>query len=327
MKPKILLIGKGGQIGSELARLLPCLGDVTALDRSELDLSRNAEIRLAIRGICPQLIVNTAAYTAVDQAEGDERIARTINSEAPGIMAEEANRIGASLVHFSTDYIFDGVKNSPYEEDDPPNPLNVYGKTKLAGEQAIRDSGVSHLIFRTGWVYATQGRNFLLTILRLATQHDQLRVVHDQLGAPTRNVEIAETITSILSDIADEHGGIFRISKVSGTYHMTAAGVATWYDFAAAILEEAYGASQELPWITKALGHVPLRTTHLVPITTKEYPTTARRPAYSVLSNAKLLKTFGTKLSDWHVQLQRAFESEARAERVVPSCDYLNVRR
>lgn len=314
MKPKILLIGKGGQIGSELAILLPRLGEVTSLGRSQLDLSRALEIRRTIGRIRPQLIVNTAAYTVVDQAEGDERTAQAINSEAPGILAEEASKIGASLVHFSTDYIFDGAKNSPYEEGDPPNPLSIYGKTKLVGEQAIKNSGVSHLIFRTGWVYATQGRNFLLTILKLATQHDQLRVIRDQFGAPTRNVEIAETITKILGDIADKPRGIFRVPEVSGTYHITAAGVTTWYDFAAAILEEVYGGTKELPWITKALGHAPLRTNHVIPIATREYPTAARRPAYSVLSNSKLLKTFGSTLPDWRLQLHRAFTNRSRKD-------------
>jgi dTDP-4-dehydrorhamnose reductase len=307
MKPTILLIGKGGQVGSELALLLPRVGELVAFDRAQLDLLKGDEIRQAIRQIRPQLIVNAAAYTAVDQAEKEENIARAINSEAPEIMAEEGKKIGASLIHYSTDYIFDGTKNSPYLEDDVPNPLSVYGRTKLAGEQAIRSSGVSHLIFRTAWVYATRGRNFLLTVLRLATQRDELRIVRDQFGAPTRNVEIAASTTGILAQIAEHSKGFIDFSGVGGTYHMTAAGVTTWYDFAVAVLKEASPEPQPLPWLTCALGGQPLRKSRVIPITTEKYPTPARRPAYSVLSNSLLAKTFRVQLPDWRVQLHRAF--------------------
>src|ERR1700690_3246414 len=177
MKRPILLIGKGGQVGSELAGLLPRLGEVIALGREELDLAKPDEIRETIRRVQPRLIVNAAAYTAVDQAEKEPSLAQAINSDAPEVMAEEGKKIGARLVHYSTDYVFDGTKNAPYLEDDSPNPRSVYGRTKLAGEQAIRSSGVSHLIFRPAWVYATQGRNFLFTILRLATQRDEVPIV------------------------------------------------------------------------------------------------------------------------------------------------------
>ena len=238
MKPAILLIGTNGQVGQELNRMLPRIGEVTALDRQRLDLAQPAEIRRAIRTFHPAFIVNAAAHTAVDKAESEESIARAINAEAPSVMAEESKKIGASLIHFSTDYVFDGSKTTPYDEDDPTNPQNVYGKTKLEGEQAIQASGATHLIFRTSWVYATQGRNFLLTILRLATQREELRIVRDQIGAPTLNTEIAHATTSILAQICDTEGGPFSLADVSGIYHMTAGGVTSWFDFTNAILEE-----------------------------------------------------------------------------------------
>ncbi len=203
MNHKILLTGKNGQLGDDLRHVLSRLGDVVATDRQQFDLSRPDEIRKKIRELQPTLIVNAAAYTAVDQAEKDEAAARAINSQAPAIMAEEAKKIGAALVHYSTDYVFDGSKNSPYDEDDPPNPISVYGATKLAGEQAIRDSGVDHLIFRTAWVYSTRGKNFLLTILRLATQREELRIVRDQIGAPTWSREIAGATVKTLEQICN----------------------------------------------------------------------------------------------------------------------------
>src|SRR6202046_4163246 len=181
MKPKILLTGKNGQVGEELERLLPEVGEVVALGRQELDLSNPDGIPRTIRAVRPNLIVNAAAYTAVDQAEKEETAASEINSAAPAIMAEEAKKVGASLVHYSTDYVFDGLKGNPYVEDDPTGPISVYGTTKLVGEQAIRASGVPHLIFRTSWVYATRGRNFLLTILRLARSRGELKIVYDAI--------------------------------------------------------------------------------------------------------------------------------------------------
>src|SRR5437879_395450 len=191
MKPVILLTGKNGQVGAELLRLLPQVGEVVARSHDQLDLSNHADIRRTIRDVRPQLIVNAAAYTAVDQAETDEAMAHAVNAEAPGLMAEEAKKIDAALIHYSTDYVFDGTKKTPYDEIDSVNPINVYGKTKFAGEQAIRGSSVLHLIFRTSWVYATRGRNFLLTILRLATEREELRIVSDQVGAPTCALEVA----------------------------------------------------------------------------------------------------------------------------------------
>jgi dTDP-4-dehydrorhamnose reductase len=307
MKPKILLTGKNGQLGDDLQQILPRLGEVIATDRAQCDLSRPADIRNLIREVHPDLIVNAAAYTAVDQAEGDEALARAINSEAPAVMAEEAKKIGAALVHYSTDYVFDGAKNSPYAENDLPNPISVYGRTKLAGEQAVRDSGAYHLIFRTEWVYSTRGKNFLLTILRLATQREELRIVRDQVGAPTWSREIAGATVKALLQICDRKDETAAWSERSGTYHMTAAGEATWYEFTQAILQEAAQSSNSAAWFQAATKGKDLLTRRVVPITTAEYPAPARRPAYSVLLNSKLDRVFGIQLPDWREQLHKAF--------------------
>jgi dTDP-4-dehydrorhamnose reductase len=307
MKPAILLIGTNGQVGRELHRMLPRIGDVTALDRQRLDLTNTEEIRRAIRTFRPAYIVNAAAYTAVDKAESEETIARAINADAPAVMAGEAKKIRASFIHFSTDYVFDGTKTLPYDEDDPANPQNVYGKTKLEGERAIQASGATHLIFRTSWVYATEGRNFLLTILRLATQREELRIVRDQIGAPTLNSEIARATTSILAQISDTEGGPFSLADVSGIYHMTAGGETTWFDFTNAILEEAANAPSSGPWFAAATNSLPLITRCVIPITANEYPTPARRPVYSVLSNARLNRAFSLQLPDWRKQLHSVF--------------------
>ena len=306
MTPKILLTGKNGQVGHDLQRFLPRLGEVVALDRQQLDLSRFDEIRRVIREIRPALIVNAAAYTAVDLAEKEHSLAQAINAEAPAIMAEEARRIGAALVHYSTDYVFDGIKNSPYEEADPTEPTNVYGKTKLAGEQAIRDSGAHHLIFRTAWVYSTRGKNFLLTILRLATEREELRIVNDQIGAPTWSREIASATAEVLQKFFDRTGNVSAWAELGGTYHMTAGGETSWFEFAKAILEEAKKqATSPASWLAEATHRKPLLSRVVTPITTAEYPTPARRPAYSVLSNLHTVRTFGIELADWRTQLHR----------------------
>lgn len=310
MKRKILLTGKTGQVGSELLHLLPRLGDVIAFDRQQLDLVKPDQIRSVIREVRPGLIVNAAAYTAVDRAEKEEALARSINSDAVALMAEEAKKIGASLIHYSTDYVFDGLKNSPYEEADSANPTSVYGKTKLAGEQAIRDSGVPYLIFRTAWVYSTSGRNFLLTILRFASQREELRIVHDQVGAPTWCREIATATTNLLASLVARSDQASRLEDFSGTYHMTAGGVASWYDFARAILDDASKVSPMPPWFAAATNDRPLLARRIIPITTAEYPTPARRPAYSVLSNSLLTKTFGIRLPEWRASLADAFQVE-----------------
>jgi dTDP-4-dehydrorhamnose reductase len=316
MKPVILLTGKNGQVGGELLRLLPQVGELVAVDRSQMDLSRPDSIRRTIQEVRPQLIVNAAAYTAVDQAETDEASAQIINAEAPGLMAEEAKKIGAALVHYSTDYVFDGSKKTPYDESDPTNPINVYGKTKLAGEEAIRGMGIPHLIFRTAWVYGTRGKNFMLTILRLAAESEELKIVHDQIGAPTCSREIAEATMKVLSHVFEERNGAPSFSRVSGTYHMTAAGETTWYDFANSILEEAACDTKGISWFDAATRGRPLITRRVIPITTAEYPTPASRPLYSVLSNSRLLRTFGLALPEWRMQLQQCFSTEGKTSQV-----------
>lgn len=311
MTRRILLTGKNGQVGYDLHNLLPRLGEVVALDRQQLDLSQPDEIRRVIREIRPNLIVNAAAYTAVDQAEKEESLADAINAYAPAILAEEAKRIGAAVVHYSTDYVFDGTKNSPYEESDRTNPLNAYGRTKLAGEQAIRVSGAQHLIFRTAWVYSTRGKNFLLAILRLATQRDELRIVNDQFGAPTWSREIASATLQVLQRILDPKEKSSAWAELSGTYHMTAAGETNWFEFAKAILDEVETEAGAPPsWFAAATGGKPLLKRKMVPIATLDYPTPARRPSYSVLSNTRLAQLFGIKLSDWRAQLHRACTDE-----------------
>jgi dTDP-4-dehydrorhamnose reductase len=242
----------------------------------------------------------------VDKAESEQDLARAINATAPGVMAEEGKKIGACLVHYSTDYVFDGAKTTPYEESDPTNPQNVYGKTKLEGERAIRESGVQHLIFRTEWVYGAEGKNFLLTILRLATQREELRIVCDQAGAPTWSREIARATTEILSRIFGPENSSLAPAEVSGLYHMTAAGQTTWYDFAKAILEEAQTIDPRMPWFAAATNALPLIARRVVPIPAVEYPTPARRPAYSVLSNERMSRTFSVRMPDWRTQLHCA---------------------
>jgi dTDP-4-dehydrorhamnose reductase len=318
MKPRILLTGKNGQIGSELLRLLRGIGEVVAPDRHELDLVNSENIRKVLQRVRPQLIVNAAAYTKVDAAETDEANAYAINANAPAVLAEEAKKLGAALVHYSTDYVFDGSKAAPYEETDPASPISVYGKTKLAGEQAIRSTGLAHLIFRTAWVYATRGRNFLLTILRLATEKEELRIVRDQIGAPTWSREIAAATTKILVQVIERSGGTSAFSEVSGTYHLTAAGETTWYEFARAIIEEASHTPQSIPWFAAATGGRPLATRRIIPITTQQYATAAARPAYSVLSNSLLKQTFGVQMQDWRTQLRLVFAVE-RTGRQKPS--------
>jgi dTDP-4-dehydrorhamnose reductase len=228
-------------------------------------------------------------------------------------MAKEAKKIGAALVHYSTDYVFDGSKKTPYDEADSANPINVYGKTKFAGEQAIRRSGVPHLIFRTAWVYAKRGRNFLLTILRLATEREELRIVSDQLGAPTCASDVAAATNQILAGICERNNGRFVFPEVSGTYNMSAAGQTTWYDFAKTILEKAGATSHDLVWLAAATRGRPLIARRVIPISTEEFRSPTTRPAYSVLSNSRLIQTFGAALPDWHAQLQRCFVSDSTA--------------
>ena len=301
MKPRILLIGSTGQVGHELAGILPRVGEVVVADRAALDLTRAADVARVIHDAHPQIIVNAAAYTAVDLAEKEPEKARAINTEAPAAMAAAAAELNALLVHYSTDYVFDGSKDSPYAEDDPTNPLNVYGRTKLDGENAIRDSGCRHLILRTAWVYATRGKNFLLTILRLASQREELRIVSDQLGAPTWAHEIARATSSMLERHAVAAAGD---DPPTGTFHVTAGGTTNWHAFATAILDEA-----AKPWLSAALGGGSIVTKRITPITTADYPTPAQRPAYSVLSNERLTHSYRLQLPEWRDQLKAALAS------------------
>jgi dTDP-4-dehydrorhamnose reductase len=305
MSYRILLTGKKGQVGAELSNMLQRLGELSAFDRDSLDLTKPAQIREAIDQIRPHVIVNAAAYTAVDQAEKEAGLAHAINSDAPAIMAEEAKKHGALFVHYSTDYVFDGGKNSAYVEDDLTNPISVYGQSKLAGEEAVRQTGAAHLIFRTAWVYGTRGRNFLLTILRLAVQREELRIVNDQFGAPTWSREIAAATIAVLGKVLQQKTN--DVWPTRQTFHMTAGGVTTWHEFATSILEESQGAVQDMPWFVQVTSGQPLITRRVNPISTSEYPTPARRPAYSVLSNSRLEKEFGVRLPEWRRQLHSAF--------------------
>lgn len=308
---KILLMGKTGQVGRELAGLLGRVGHVTALDRQQLDLTKPDEIRRAVRSMRPDVIVNAGAYTAVDRAESEEAVARGVNAVAPGVLAEEAKRLGALLVHYSTDYVFDGTKGKPYEEDDPTNPLSAYGRTKLEGEKAIQQVGPAYLIFRTAWVYAKEGRNFLLTILRMATEKEELTIVRDQIGAPTSSREIAAATVKVLEQIRRPAAGARQWPEIKGVYHMTAGGETNWYEFAKSIVELAASQSQPEAWLVAATRSRPLKTRRIAPITTEEYPTPARRPLFSVLSNNRLNQEFGVKLQDWKVQLRSTFRNLA----------------
>ena len=287
---RILLTGRNGQVGWELERALAPLGEVIALDRARLDLSDAAAIRHVARETEPAVIVNAAGYTAVDRAESEPALAASINSVAPGILAEEARWCGALLVHYSTDYVFDGEKGAPYREEDAPHPLSVYGRTKLEGERAIQASGCRHLILRTGWVYASRGSNFLLTALRLVRERKELSIVGDQTGSPTAARDIAVATAAILA----------RGAAPTGIYHLSAAGEASWYDFAREIL--ARTGQKEMP---------------LRRITTAEYPAAAQRPRYSVLSNEKIRRAAGISLPDWRQSLADVCRSLA-ADQVRP---------
>jgi dTDP-4-dehydrorhamnose reductase len=281
---KILLTGRNGQLGWELARTLAPLGKVVAFDRNSLDLADAAAIARTVRAVQPRLIVNAAAYTAVDGAQTEQAAAHAINAAAPEILAREAHALGAAMIHYSTDYVFDGNKTGAYVETDLTNPLSAYGQSKLAGEQAVAASGVPHLILRTSWVYAARGRNFLLTMLKLARDKPELRVVADQFGAPTWARMIAEASAQIIARCGNSAEAIVgNIAQHGGIYHLTAAGRVSWQGFAEAIVREA--------------GlQTPVRA-----ITAAEYPSQAPRPANSVLSSAALAARFGISLPRWEV--------------------------
>lgn len=273
---RILLTGKTGQVGYELHRSLQGLGEIIALDRSQMDLANLDQVRAVIRALRPTLIVNPAAYTAVDRAESEPALAMRINADAPAVMAQEARKIGAALIHFSTDYVFDGTKTTAYVEADPTCPINVYGRSKLAGEHAIEAAGIPHLIFRTSWVYGKIGKNFLLTVLRLAQEHDELRIVSDQHGAPTWSRTIADSTAHVVAQLGATTQGNERWREVSGLYHLTAQGSTSWHGFAQAILAQA------------SLGGKVTVTA----IAADAYALAARRPKNSVLSSARFIATF-----------------------------------
>ena len=289
---KILLLGHTGQVGWELGRSLGALGELIAPDRHMVDLERPSSLRQAIRDVRPDVVVNAAAYTAVDKAESEAARARCINVDAVQIMAEEAHRVGAWLVHYSTDYVFDGKKETPYLEDDPVNPLSVYGTTKMHGEQAIRSHHDRHLILRMCWVYSATGANFMKTILRLAQERQELRIVSDQYGAPTSAELIADVTALVLYRI---HNGAHDDVSLAGTYHVAAAGETTWYDFARYVV------------VLAAENGVALKTTvdRIQPIATHEYPLPAARPKNSRLDTSRLTIRFGLQLPDWRYQVAR----------------------
>lgn len=282
---KILLTGCAGQLGRELKRSLACLGELTACDRRTLDLADADQLHRLLRATRPGVIVNAAAYTAVDQAETDTATAHAINGLAPGILAEEAKRLGAMLIHYSSDYVFDGVKPAPYAESDPASPLSAYGNSKLAGEQAIAACGARHLILRTSWVYGLHGANFMKTMLRLGRRAgetgEELRVIGDQVGAPTWTRHLADVTAAVLA----------RQDGAEGLYHLTAGGETSWHGYAEAIFAEAQAAGlmDGLPRVRR--------------ITSADYPLPAKRPANSRLDCAKFRRDFNLTLPDWRTGL------------------------
>ena len=284
---RILITGKTGQVGYELERSLQGLGEIIALDRSQMDLADLDQVRDVIRRIKPTLIVNPAAYTAVDKAESEPELALRINGEAPGVIAEEAKKLGAAMIHYSTDYVFDGSKDGPYVETDPTCPINVYGSSKLAGEQAIQAAGIPHLILRTSWVYSTHGKNFLLTMLRLAKEREELSIVSDQFGAPTWSRTIADTTAHIVAQGLAAQDQVAWWNERSGLYHLTAQGRTSWFGFTEAIMAH--------PSITKK--------PKLKTILAQDYPVPAKRPINSVLSSQRLMDTF-CSLPQWQEALK-----------------------
>ncbi len=291
---KILLFGRTGQVGWELRHKLACLGQVTALEYPEMDFSKPGSICAAVRAAEPTVIVNAAAYTAVDKAESDPELATAINATAPGVIAEEAKRLGSLLVHYSTDYVFDGTKPCPYVETDAPNPINIYGKTKLAGDQAIQSVGGDFLILRTSWVYGARGGNFLLTMLRLAQERTELQIVDDQIGAPTPSECIAQATANILAQLLAPAGR--GLDGRGGIYNLTTIGETSWFGFAKALF-------------TKATGSFGLSVPNLIPVKTSDYPRPARRPANSRLECQRLADIFGVSMPHWQQALSLVLET------------------
>ncbi len=288
---RILLTGKNGQVGWELNRSLSPLGTVFALGRNEMDLSKPETLGRVIQEIKPNIIINAAAYTAVDKAESEPELAMTVNGIAPKIIAQEAKKIGAGMIHYSTDYVFDGQATSPYNEENPTCPLSLYGESKLAGEKGVSQAGIPHIIFRTSWVYSLRGSNFLLTMQKLAQTRKQIKVVDDQKGAPTWSRAIAEGTVKILKPYLKE--GYPLALPDSGVFHMSCGGETNWFIFAKKILELSDLANNA----------------ELIPIPTIEYPTPAARPQYSLLSNNKLKQVFHYEMPHWENALQECLNS------------------
>lgn len=287
-RPRILVIGKNGQVGWELRRTLAVFADVTAVDYPEIDLTSPDSIRKWVRDSGANAIVNAAAHTAVDKAETDLERAMAINGTAPGILAEEARATGAWLVHYSTDYVFDGTANRPYVETDAPNPLGAYGRSKLAGDEAVHAADGRHLIFRLCWVYGLRGQNFLLTMQRLAREREKLRVVADQFGCPTWSRMIAGATSVAVRQVLDQKDS----ADLRGVYHLCASTHTSWHGFADAIIN--------------LMPATERKCTVVEAIPTSEYPLPARRPAWSVLSCEKLERTFGLRLPAWEDMLHLA---------------------
>ena len=294
--PRVLVTGAHGQVGRALIAAFVGSAEVIACDRNALDLADPEAIRTKIRETAPDVILNAGAYTAVDKAESEADLAMAINGHAPGVLAEEAKRAGALLVHYSTDYVFDGSGSSPWVEGDATNPLSVYGSTKLAGELAIQRVGGRFLIFRTSWVYASEGKNFVLTMLRLGRERDSLKVVDDQVGAPTTAGELARATHAITTGILENKHGLSE--EWAGVYHMTCAGRVSWCGFARAIF-------------ARATALLDGKTPKVNPIATSEYPTPAKRPHNSVLSNEKLHRRFGVRLASWESGLDEVLAAIA----------------
>ena len=292
---KVLLFGKSGQVGWELQRSLACLGDLIALDFDSAGLCGNfsdlSGISQTVRTVAPDIIVNAAAYTAVDRAESVPDLASTINADAPEVLAQEASRIGAWLIHYSTDYVFDGSGTKPWIESDQPNPLNVYGKTKLVGEDAVRRSGCNHLIFRTSWVYAARGNNFAKTMLRLAQERDRLEVIDDQVGAPTGAEMLADATAHAIRAIESN-------PDAGGLYHLVAGGEASWLEYARFVID--YARLKGAP--------ITVKQEHIAPISTQSYQLPAIRPHNSRMNTRKFCDTFGLTLPHWQDGVARLLE-------------------
>ncbi len=282
---RILVIGRRGQVGWELRRTLAPLGELFAFDHPDIDLTQPESLRSLVRDIQPTLVVNAAAYTAVDKAEDEIELCRLINAQSPRVLAEEAARLGAGMIHYSTDYVYDGSGDRRWVETDEPNPLSVYGRTKLEGDLAILATGVRHLIFRLQWVWGTRGANFVKTMLKLSREREELKIIDDQVGAPTFSRHIAEATALAAA----------RWQNQNGIYHLANSGETSWHGFAQAIFEEDPRKSEQI-------------LTSCLPIPTSAYPTKAKRPLNSRLDQSKLLSDFGIRLPDWRSALKDSFE-------------------